>query len=128
MRISHSRNQHSENCRTTIFLQLRASIKSYGPAQGQNDLTSIISEAGATNSLLWINFLEGLCVSSVKVQYQNRVQLPTNFYNNTSYNPVNGSSTILVEVTSFCKQSYLLEYPEQVTEPPTTDLQDSAAP
>lgn len=45
-----------------------------------------------------------------------------------AYNPVNGSPTILVQVTSLLKWCYLLDYPKQVTEPPATDLQDSAAP
>lgn len=48
-----------------------------------NHLISVISEARATNSLLYINFLESLCVSPERVQYQNQVQLPTNFCNNT---------------------------------------------
>lgn len=37
MIIPYSRNQHLENCRIRIFLQLGAAIKSHDPAQGQNE-------------------------------------------------------------------------------------------
>lgn len=43
-----------------------------------------------------------------------------------AYNPVNGSPTI--QAIYFFEWSYLLDYSKQVTEPPATDMQESAVP